>query len=256
MINNYPRPVVSVLLASHQMNNFLLISINSILQQTLEDIELIFVANGVDCVEISNYVKINVVDPRLVILTSPVAQLAHSLNIALSASRADLVARMDADDISVLDRLQSQVDYIKKNELDMVGGDLECIDILGEKIGKRIYPKGKSINRILPFSNPFAHNTILIKKEILLLARGYNSGFNTEDYDLWLRLKRQDVRWDNMSKVLVLYRIHPNSTQRRLLGYAEATGLVVREFLITKNPIFIIASAFHCLKSFIRPTRK
>ncbi|MCV5208963.1 glycosyl transferase, partial [Escherichia coli] len=83
----------------------------------------------------------------------------------------------------------------------MVGSDIIHIDTNGEAIGIKHYPKGlNKINKQLYFRNTFSHSTILIKKKILIAARGYNAGFNSEDYDLWLRLRRKNIKWDNMDE--------------------------------------------------------
>ncbi|MGL6170870.1 MAG: glycosyltransferase, partial [Vibrio sp.] len=153
---------------------------------------------------------------------------------------------------SVPDRLKLQIDYMQMYDLDMVGSDLILINESGKTIGYRKYPKGNEIRKMMPFKNPFAHNTILIKRQVLLDARGYNSGFNSEDYDLWLRLKRMEIKWDNIDSPLVEYRIHSCATQRRLLGYAESTALAMREFILDKSFTKFFAILYHLIKSFFR----
>ena len=134
----------------------------------------------------------------------------------------------------------------------MVGSNLELINEEGVKIGTRLLPRGCRINNLLPYKNCFAHNTILVKKDILIQARGYNSGFNSEDYDLWLRLKRTGVRWDNMPEPLLQYRIHSQASQRKLLGYAEAAGYSLREFILKKSFKNFLAVLFNLGKSIVR----
>ena len=74
-----------------------------------------------------------------------------------------------------------------------------------------------------------------MKKSFLLKVRGYNAGYNSEDYDLWLRMRRAGVSWDNMDEILLDYRIHESASQGRLLGYAEVSGYILREFLLAKT---------------------
>lgn len=230
-------------------------AIDSILKQTIDRLELIFIANGADAALIANFVREHFDNSRIVVIETPIAQLSHAMNLALASAKAAHVARMDADDISAPERLKLQLTFLIESGLDMVGCDLTLINFQGERIGEQIYPKGSAIDRCLPFSNPFAHNTIVAKKSVLIDARGYNAGYNTEDYDLWLRLRRANVKWDNMKAQLVSYRVHPDSSQRRLLGYAEAAGLVVREFLLTKKMHYFLGAVFHFVKTFVRPTR-
>ncbi|HJV25101.1 MAG TPA: glycosyltransferase [Aromatoleum sp.] len=254
-MDSFFSPRVSVLMAANCVDNYLLDAVKSVLNQTLREFEMIFVANGLESKEVAEYVRGHVDDNRLIVVESPIGQLANALNIGLAMARSDYIARMDADDVAVPERLERQLQYLERYRLDLIGCDLVLIDENDKVIGNRVYPKGREIDGRLPFSNCFAHNTILAKKDLLLKVRGYNSGFNTEDYDLWLRLLRIGAKWDNMPDCLVQYRIHEGSSQRRLLGYAEATGLAMREFILEKSIRRFLALMFHVLKSFVRPTR-
>ena len=94
------------------------------------------------------------------------------------------------------------------------------------------------------------------KKDLIIKARGYNSGLNSEDYDLWLRLKSLNISWDNMNEILLDYRIHNKASQRALIGYAESAGYAMREFILRKSLTNFIAIFYHLLKSFIRSNKK
>lgn len=249
-------PSVSVLMASHRVDEYLLESVECMLSQSYADLELVFVANGVACQKVSRFLLDKVMDTRLVVIETPIAQLAHALNLGLGVARGKYIARMDCDDLSDLHRIEEQLKFLKGNDLDLVGCNLLLMNEVGEMIGRRVFPKGKAIDRRLPFSNPFAHNSILVKKSVLIEARGYNAGFNSEDYDLWFRLKRMGVRWDNMPDTMVSYRIHQAAAQRRLLGYAESCGLAMREFVLHKSLINFVALGFHFFKALCRPQRR
>ena len=245
--------MISVIMGVARYDEYLPQAIDSILEQSFADFELIVVANGVSCTEIELRIREKYSgEVRLKIITSPIAQLAHALNLGIEVMRFQYIARMDADDISRPDRLEKQFLFLKNNDLDMVGCDLRLIDKFGNHLGTRVYPKGKAIGKYLGFKNCFAHNTVLMKKSIVLAARGYNAGFNSEDYDLWLRLRRLSVKWDNMEDTLVDYRIHEESSQRHLLGYAESTGLAAREFVLNKKITNLLAFIYQFLKSILR----
>lgn len=252
MTNIFQRDMISILMATNKIDNYLLPAINSMLNQTYKNIEIILVANGDNAQNVIDFVESNVIDSRVLLFSTPIAQLSHALNLGLSFARGNYVARMDCDDISVKDRIEIQLAFLKSNLLDLVGSNLELIDHNSMHIGGRKYPSGRVINRCLPFSNTFAHNTILARKSLLINARGYNSGFNTEDYDLWLRLRRSGVRWDNIQMPLVQYRIHSESSQRKLLGYAESVALSVREFLLRKSLVNFLAIFFQFTKALFR----
>ncbi|MDG9729831.1 glycosyltransferase [Ignatzschineria sp. RMDPL8A] len=247
--------MISVIMGIHRIDEYVDNAINSILNQTFANFEFIIVANGSDAFNVAKYIQSHFNDPRIKVLTSSIGQLAHALNIGLDASQYNYIARMDADDIAHPERLKKQLKYLLENSLDLVGSNLNLINETNEKIGDRKYPVQHKINRLLPFKNTFAHNTTLYKKKTVINARGYNSGFNTEDYDLWLRLKRKGIKWDNIQEPLLDYRIHTNASQRRLLGYAECAGYAMREFLLKKSFTNFIAIFIQCFKALIRPDR-
>lgn len=245
--------MISVVMGVHRFDQYVEKSIKSILSQTFQEIEFIIVANGEQADSVCNQIEYLIAsDMRVRVLKTNIGQLAHALNVGIDNAKFDFIARMDADDIAHPNRLELQYDYLIKNNLDLVGANLRLIDEKDEEIGIRNYPIQKSINRLLPFKNCFAHNTVLFKKKVFFEARGYNAGFNSEDYDLWLRMKRLSVRWDNIQTPLLDYRIHTNSSQRRLLGYAESSGYALREFMLKKSLTNFFAVFVHVFKSIFR----
>ncbi len=157
--------LISIIMASNRIDEFLPLAINSILEQTYQNIEVIFVANGDKAHCISLYIKKFFKDERIKIYETQIGQLSHALNLAISNASGDYIARMDADDISLPERLTKQLEYLRSHNLDMVGSDIIHIDTNGEAIGIKHYPKGlNKINKQLYFRNTFSHSTILIKK--------------------------------------------------------------------------------------------
>ncbi|MGH1472168.1 MAG: glycosyltransferase [Cellvibrionaceae bacterium] len=245
--------MITVLMAINKYDAYCPKAINSILDQTLKDIELLIIANGPDAEKIKELVlAVSKNDVRVKVITSQIGQLANALNIGIDNASFDFIARMDADDISHASRLEKQIDYLEINELDMVGCNARLIDENDKFIEVRKMINGSSIGKAIPFKNTFIHPSILIKKSILLKVRGYNSGFNSEDYDLWLRLWRMGIKWNNMDDVLLDYRIHRSASQRKLLGYAESLGYAVREFMLKKNSINLLAIFYHFGKALFR----
>lgn len=245
--------MITIIMAINRYDSYCPKAIESILNQTMLEIELLIIANGPNALEIrSQVLTICKEDNRAKVFVSPIGQLAHALNIGIDNASYDFIARMDADDISHVSRLERQLRYLLDNDLDMVGCNAQLIDEHGKMLGTRRCPQGSAIAKSLPFKNPFIHPSILIKKETLIKARGYNAGFNSEDYDLWLRLQRMDVRWGNMNEELLHYRVHGNASQRKLLGYAESAGHALREFILLKSWTNFSAVFFHFAKAFFR----
>lgn len=244
---------ISGLLALNNIDEYTRLAIDSMLNQSRPLDELVIVINGKKKALIksalvewySDFTNIKFIDCGL-------EQLSFALNLGLTHCEYKYVARMDADDISHPKRIEMQLKYMEAQSLDMVGCAINKINSSGEVIGTVRYPRGDRIRKILRRSNPFCHPAVMFKKETLIAARGYNAGFKSEDYDLWLRLSRTDVRWDNIDDILFSYRIHNSTAQRKSLAYAELTGLMFREMLINKSFPFFIASLIAIMKFFIR----
>lgn len=244
-------PQISVIIPICELSRFVCPAIDSILNQTFQDFEVVLCINGPDAAEIERELQAQY-GGRVRTTTTTIRQLAHALNMGLSISRAPLIARMDSDDLAHNERLSRQIEFMHSCDLDMVGCDVDLIDENGQSIGTKKFPKGSSIFQLLPFKNPFCHSSVLFKKHIIIKARAYNSGFNSEDYDLWLRLRNSGIRWDNMSDKLMQYRIHNSTAQRKKLGYAEVVGYSAREFVMNKSVTNFMALNYNFLKSLFR----
>jgi glycosyltransferase involved in cell wall biosynthesis len=188
----------------------LALAVVSVLAQTRADWELVIVEDPSDrpvgvLMEAFN-------DPRIrYIANTSRTSFAEQLNLGLSLARADLIARMDADDICEPTRLQAQLDYLREQpRVGLVGSDLTVIDTAGRTIGRRRYPESHAaIGRALPRYNPLAHPAVMFRKQVVLDAGGYQGDMCIADYDLWNRLYARGVQMANLPEPLLRYRIHP-----------------------------------------------
>lgn len=251
-------PLISVILATNKTDDYLWMAIDSILAQTSTNFELLLIANGADCDLVALEIKARYGrNDNVTVVSTPIPQLAYALNLGVSIARADIIARMDADDIAVPERLATQYAHLNTHRLDLVGSDIEIIDANGSSHGFRSYPRGRRIEKLLPYKNCFCHPSVMVKKSVLYKVRGYNAGFNSEDYDLWLRLARkgQDVRWDNIDTPLLRYRVYKSSAQGTRLAYAECLGLAVREFFLHMTFTRFVAVMSHAAKFLYKKMR-
>jgi len=255
-MENNSLPLISVLMGVHALDEYYSKAIRSISEQTYPNLELIIIANGVDSTNIASQLRREfdaILRIPLIIVETPIAQLSNALNLGLNIAKGTFIARMDADDISEPSRIAEQYHFLCSNELEMVGTQLSRIDERDSIIGEQLYPTSTiMINLLLPFRNTFAHNSVLFEKALLIKHRGYIGGFNTEDYDLWLRMRRVGVRWRNMKQKLVRYRIHTNTSQRSRLSYAEVCGLIFRELMLTGNILYLLALPTHFIRLIVK----
>ena len=127
---------ISVLMSVYNESEHILrSSISSILEQSYTDFEFIIINDNPKNNEI-NKVLMSVKDSRVKIINNPNnLGLVKSLNKGLEVASGEYIARMDADDIAVRDRLQKQLSYLEKNNCDIVGSSILCINEDGSITG-------------------------------------------------------------------------------------------------------------------------
>ncbi len=218
-------PRVSVLMPLYAPEpRYLRSAIQSVLQQTLEDFELLIVEDPSS--PAAEHPSGQYADPRIrYFLNARRGSLVESLNYGLQLARADLVARLDGDDLCAPTRLQRQLEYLQRHaEVSVLGSQITIIDRHGRQRGRRRYPlTHEAILRALPRFNPLAHPSVMYRKAPILDAGGYTYPVN-EDYELWSRLARRGVRFANHPESLLEYRVHPSALKAaRLREILRAT---------------------------------
>lgn len=135
--------------------------------------------------------------------------LGYSLNEGVRKARGTWIARMDDDDISMPDRLERQMAYVSRcPKVDILGGwALEC-DADGEVQRTREFPTDHEDIVRLVWTCPIQHTTVLFKREAIQRAGSYNPNLRRrQDYDLWFRCVDAGLRFRNLAKPLIYYRI-------------------------------------------------
>lgn len=214
---------VSIVMGLYNCGNTLKESLDSLLNQTYKDFEIIMCD---DCSkdntsQIAQEYVSKYPHKFILLANSENKGLAYSLNKCISLAQGIYIARMDADDISKIDRLEKQVEFLDKNlEYALVGSSAQLFDengIWGKRQMKKI-PKKKDFL----FGSPFIHPTILIRKEILIKAGVYKVSketLRTEDYDLFMRLYALNYKGFNIQENLFLYREDNLSYKKRKYKY-------------------------------------
>ena len=185
-------------------------AIDSILNQTFEDYEFLIIE---DCStdETLKIIK-GYQDPRIkVVKNEKNIGFIQSLNEGIALSQGEYIARQDADDISLPDRLLEEVIFLDNNpDVAMVGTGREVIDETGVRI-MNFSPKKDPTFQDICNGNPFQHSSIMIRNNILLEFGGYNELFpSCEDYALWLFIAKK-YQVHNIPKILCKLRVHNES---------------------------------------------
>ncbi|EJB5573592.1 glycosyltransferase [Citrobacter sp. Cf039] len=239
-------PIVSIVMAINADNEFLDQAIGSILAQSYEDFEFIIIANG--CTDNLWHKLKTFDDNRIKLHRVNLAGFVFALNYGINISVGKYIARMDADDISLPDRIATQVDYLESNPLvTLVSTACQFIDENDNVIESRkfkIVVDNINIRKSLPFRNPILHAAMMVRKDALVKIGGYKYGFMSEDHELFLRMARDNsVVFSNINKVLYLYRRHKNQNtdlSKAKNNYYEISAFLFSYFLRTKNYKFII----------------
>jgi hypothetical protein len=191
-------------------------SVNSILGQTFVDLELLAVDDGSRDGAFVALTPLAASDPRLRLLKNPGSGLVDALNFGLAQAKAALVARMDADDVALPERLARQVAFLDATpDVALVGAQVANIDAVGAPTGERSHfpTTPEDVAAALTTRGcVIRHPTIVARKAALVAAGGYRAPCErAEDYDLWLRLS-ESARLANLPEVLLNYRIHDGQT--------------------------------------------
>lgn len=194
-------------------------SIESILHQTILTNDFVIVKDGpvTDEIEaiLDNYKrKYNFIN--IISLPNNLG-LGEALNKGLKYCKNDLVARMDADDYSFEDRIEKQLAYIKKENIDLLGTQaIEFINDINNPVQYNNFPlKHNEIIKYAHKRNPYAHPSVLFKKETVIKVGGYNNVYLCEDYDLWIRMMISGAKCANLDDYLFAIRINDKFYQRR-----------------------------------------
>ncbi len=203
------QPLISVILPVYNAQDFLKESIQSILKQTYKHLELIIINDG--STDNSKKIIQAFKDERIHLFDLPKnGGLIKALNYGLQQAKGKYVARMDADDISFVDRLAVQLYYLKKTGADIIGSYI--IQKGGTDKTVKYPVKNENIKAYMLFGNPMVHPAIFFKREMIEKKVFHYSAEwkHVEDYELWIRLMK-DHKFANVPKPLLYYRISENS---------------------------------------------
>jgi glycosyltransferase involved in cell wall biosynthesis len=220
---NVPRPRVSVLLPAFNGGGTLSRAIASIYGQTMPDWELIIVDDG-STDDTPALIRLWAAqDDRIRPLRRPHEGIVSTLNAGLASAHAPIIARMDADDEAHPERLAEQLAWLERQpDVGVVG----CLVEFGGDparaadyalhvawINSVVTEEEISLNRFV--ESPFAHPSILFRRQLANQHGGYRQGEFPEDYELWLRWLRVGVRMAKVPRVLLTWNDLPDRLSRR-----------------------------------------
>lgn len=244
-------PELSVVMPVHADHPYLNEAVCSVLEQSHQCFELLIVVNG-QAQELAEKLRTRYLEEsRVRVLYTPMPGLPFALNLGIAAAYAEIIVRMDSDDVCEPERLARVHETLSANpDIGVLGSAFSVID----EHGRILQPSklrafdDRTLRRLMPFRCALRHPTVALRRPLALRVGGYSYGAFSEDYDLWLRLRRdRNVRFHVLGESLLRYRRHTaqaTSPRNNLTIFAYDVTLKLRELLITLNPVFLAGATF------------
>ena len=206
------RHKITVLMPAYNAGKYIREAIASVLEQTYHEFELLIINDGSTDNTVSEVLSFN--DPRIVLVNNEHQGIAATLNTGLRLADTYYVARFDADDICMPDRLEKQFNFLQDHpDYVMVGSDAEYILENGDFLFsfKCIAHSNDEVQENMYVYCPFIHSSVMYKKNEVIKAGGYNvNAHHFEDYLLWTSLAKIG-KMQNLREPLIKVRFNPAS---------------------------------------------
>ncbi|MBQ7822551.1 MAG: glycosyltransferase [Clostridia bacterium] len=214
-----PKFSVSICVYEKDSPEWFKTAVDSILNQSIAPNEVVLTVDGpvppeLDCI-IQNYELLP--NFKVVRLSKNVGH-GEARRICLEQCSNNIVALMDADDISLYNRFEKQLSIFENNpNISIVGGNIvEFIDIVENVVSKRVVALSDSeIKNDLKKRCPFNQMSVMFRRDHVLKVGGYKDWYCDEDYYLWIRMYLAGMKFANVSDTLVYVRIGKDMYNRR-----------------------------------------
>src|SRR5690349_10215088 len=205
-------PMVTIIMPAYNAATYIREAISSVLAQSFTDFELLVIDDG--SMDDTAAIIGSFSDPRILYLYQDHLGIAYALNKGLREAKGRFIARFDADDICMPNRLQKQVEFLSADDRYVLcGSDAEYISESGEHLFNFtcIGHTHEDIRSRLYVLCPFIHSSVMYRKEAVIAAGGYSAhAHNFEDYLLWVQLTTYG-KYANLPEQLIRVRFNPAS---------------------------------------------
>jgi glycosyltransferase involved in cell wall biosynthesis len=193
-------------------------------------------------------------DPRIRLVTTGGIGRGRALNRAIAEARADLIANLDADDLSHPERLRRQVEAMAREpQFAIIATEWVRIDgassPLWAEVDRGACVRVEDVTRALAISNPICHSSAMIRKATVVEIGGYDEARRVLfDYDLWVRSAAAGLRLGRIQLPLTAKRIHPgqfylHTARMRYLWASlrvQARAMRILGFRIWHPPVIVL----------------
>jgi len=229
MVKRDHYPAVSILMPVRNEARYLEAALRSLSAQTLKDWELVAVDDGSTDATAQILARAAGRDPRIRVLTCAGEGLVPALNAGLASCRAELVARMDGDDIAHPARLAEQAAYLSSHgSVGLVACSFRHFPRQSIGMGMAGYERWQNqllthheIMADLFVESPFVHPSTMFRRREVEAVGGYRDMGWAEDYDLWLRLAAGGCVFARLPRTLFFWRERPDRATRTSTAYSR-----------------------------------
>ncbi|MCI6531364.1 MAG: glycosyltransferase [Mesosutterella sp.] len=206
-------PIISVIMPTFNAETYLRESVESILNQSIDDFELLIVDDGSTdgTLNLLNSYK----DKRIKILNGPRNGIAAALNLGIHSAAAKFIARMDADDVSLPDRFENQIKILNESGAGFCAGNVELTGVTWPFWGRNCLTPQDFYTRLL-WEMPLCHPSVMWRNDIFKSKHlFYDENFkDTEDFEFFSRAVRY-VDFVATEAVVLKYRMHKNQATNK-----------------------------------------
>lgn len=238
-------PRVSVLLPVYNAADTLAEALESLRQQTFPHFEVVAVDDGSTDASSRLLAAWAARDARFRVFRRPHGGVVAALRFGLAQCRAPWVARMDADDVALPQRLAAQMAYAEAHpQVAVIGTQVEAFPPGTVREGLRRYLAWQNalltdadIRREIFIESPFTHPSVMFRREAVLAVGGYRDPGWPEDYDLWLRLYLAGARFGKVPQVLLRWRDRPERLTRTDPRCSVENFLRAKAYYLARGPL-------------------
>jgi glycosyltransferase involved in cell wall biosynthesis len=233
---------ISVVLPVYNGELYLKKAIDSILNQTFFNFELIIINDGSTDNSLTIINSYN--DPRIVVINQTQKGLSLTLKDTIHKCKGEFIARMDQDDISIFNRLEVQYKYLKLNfNVSVVSNSVAFIDEDDNYLGRSFAPTNAKVISFLLFNEGCVinHPSVMFRKLDYYKTEGYcpEVGDILTDYYLWISFLNNGLKVHNTKNILLKYRIQQASLSSNFVLSSNQKALLSKLFYISGNNINI-----------------
>lgn len=208
--------ILTVLVCVHSNNelhdNLLIESLKSLEKQTFKDFDTVIILD--ECWKNTEKKILSEITLSYKIFHKEKKQgLSYAKNYGLSKINTDLICFLDADDLYIENKLEKQLEYLKKNDVDFLGTHALNRELNNEVFFNSCFNSDEYLNhdeieKILSIENVLTHGSMMIKTECLKNLGGYNDVRGMEDWDLWKRAIKSGYKFGQINDRLYVYTLH------------------------------------------------